>query len=143
MFSNFEIPMFYRYEHYMSISHIALIVNMVQVRIHSAIFFFFFLPFRLDFFQSRTQPQKFYQTRKRQTTNMEEDTCLLKYMALFLYIDTLHEIFSPHTFYILQDTLVFSHNIPISYAHSPHAHTEEYSVDIIRIFVKFSFSCIC
>ena len=32
VFSNFEIPMFYRYEHYMSISHIALIVNMVQRR---------------------------------------------------------------------------------------------------------------
>ena len=30
MFSNFEIPMFYRYEYYMSISHIALIVNMVH-----------------------------------------------------------------------------------------------------------------
>ena len=30
VFSNSEIPMFYRYEHYMSISHIVLIVNMVQ-----------------------------------------------------------------------------------------------------------------
>ena len=30
VFSNSEIPMFYRYEHYMSISHIELIVNMVQ-----------------------------------------------------------------------------------------------------------------
>ena len=31
MFSNFEIQMFYRYEHYMSISHIVLIVNMVHM----------------------------------------------------------------------------------------------------------------
>ena len=31
MFSNSEIPMFYRYEHYMSISYIALILNMVHI----------------------------------------------------------------------------------------------------------------
>ena len=30
VFSNFESPMFYRYEHYMSISHMALIVAIVQ-----------------------------------------------------------------------------------------------------------------
>ena len=30
IFRIFEIPMFYRYEHYMSISHMALIVNIVQ-----------------------------------------------------------------------------------------------------------------
>ena len=30
VFSNSEIPMFYRYEHYMSISYIALIANMVH-----------------------------------------------------------------------------------------------------------------
>ena len=32
--------------------------------IHSATFFFPVLPFRLDFFQPRTQPQKFRQTQK-------------------------------------------------------------------------------
>ena len=31
MFSNSEIPMFYCYEHYMSILHIALFVNMVHM----------------------------------------------------------------------------------------------------------------
>ena len=35
---------------------------------------------------------------------MEEDVFLLAYIAIFLYIDTLHEILSQHTFYSLQDT---------------------------------------
>ena len=35
---------------------------------------------------------------------MGEDTCLLEYIAVFLYIDTSHEIFSQYTFYSLQDT---------------------------------------
>ena len=41
---------------------------------------------------------------KRQATNMGEDTSLLEYIAVFFYINTLHEILSPHTFYSLQDT---------------------------------------
>ena len=35
---------------------------------------------------------------------MGEDTFLLEYIAIFLYIDTLHEILSEHTFYSQQDT---------------------------------------
>ena len=35
---------------------------------------------------------------------MEEDTFLLEYIAIFLYIDTLHEILSQNTFYSYQDT---------------------------------------
>ena len=38
VFSNFEIPIFYHNEHYMSISHIALIVNMVQKQLGEAPF---------------------------------------------------------------------------------------------------------
>ena len=36
---------------------------------------------------------------------MGEDTFILEYIAIFLYIDTSHEILSQHTFYSLQDTL--------------------------------------
>ena len=39
-------------------------IRVTWVRIHSATFFFPALPFRLDFFQSRTQPQKFRQIPK-------------------------------------------------------------------------------
>ena len=35
---------------------------------------------------------------------MGEDTFLQEYIAIFLYIDTLHEILSQHTFHSLQDT---------------------------------------
>ena len=35
---------------------------------------------------------------------MEEDTFLLEYIAIFLYIDTSYEILSQYTFYSLQDT---------------------------------------
>ena len=35
---------------------------------------------------------------------MGEDTFLQEYIAVFLYIDTSHEIFSPYTFYSLHDT---------------------------------------
>ena len=38
MFSNIEIPMFYCYEHYMFILHIALIVNMVHELHHGNAF---------------------------------------------------------------------------------------------------------
>ena len=68
-------------------------------------FFFLVLPFRLDFFQPRTQHRNFVKLRKRQPTNMGEDTFLLRHVVLFLYIDTLHEILSPHTFYSRHDTL--------------------------------------
>ena len=34
---------------------------------------------------------------------MGEDMFLLEYIAIFLYIDTSHEILSQHTFYSLQD----------------------------------------
>ena len=72
--------------------------------IHSATLFFPLLSFPLDFFQSRTQPQKFRQTPKETNNQHGEDTCLLAHVAIFLYIDTLHEILSPHTLYSLQDT---------------------------------------
>ena len=52
--------------------------------------------------------RNFIKLRKRQTTNMGEDTCLLAHVALFLYIDTLRKIFSPHTFYSLQHTFNIS-----------------------------------
>ena len=61
-------------------------------------FYNLFLSFWLDLLQLRTQPQKF-----RQTPNMGKDTFLLGHVAIFLYIITLHEILSPHTFYNLQD----------------------------------------
>ena len=48
--------------------------------------------------------RNFVKSRKRQTTNIGEDTCLLAHVAIFLYIDTLHEILSPHTFYCRHDT---------------------------------------
>ena len=35
---------------------------------------------------------------------MGEGTFLQEYIAIFLYIDTLYEILSQHTFYSLQDT---------------------------------------
>ena len=65
---------------------------------------------------------------------MGEDTFLQEYIAIFLYIDTLHKILNQHTFYRLQDTFNISHT---------HTHTEEYSTDYIRIFVMYPFSCIC
>ena len=67
--------------------------------IYSATFFFLFWPFRLDLLQPRTQPQKFHQTLKE--TNNQHGR---RHVPPFLYIDTFHEIFSPHTFYSLQDT---------------------------------------
>ena len=42
--------------------------------------------------------------REKQPTNMGEDTFLLGHIVIFLYIDTVHEIPNPHTFYSLQDT---------------------------------------
>ena len=44
-------------------------IRVTWVRIHSATFFFLVLPFRLDVFQPRTQPQKFRQTLK-ETNNL-------------------------------------------------------------------------
>ena len=77
-------------------------IHVTWVRIHSATFFFPVLPFRLDLFQSRARPQTFSQIpKKRKTTNMLEDTFLLEYIAIFLFIDTSHEILSQHTFYSL------------------------------------------
>ena len=35
---------------------------------------------------------------------MGEDTFLREYIAIFLYIDTPHEILSQHAFYSLEDT---------------------------------------
>ena len=35
---------------------------------------------------------------------MGEDTFLQEYIAIFLYIDTSHEMLSQYTFYSLQDT---------------------------------------
>ena len=48
--------------------------------------------------------RNFIKPQKRQTTNMGEDMFLLGHVAIFLYIDTLHEILSPHIFYSQQNT---------------------------------------
>ena len=47
--------------------------------------------------------RNFIKPRKRQTIK-GEDTFLLEHVAIFLYINTLHEILSPYTCYSLQDT---------------------------------------
>ena len=75
---------------------------------------------------------------------MGEDTFLRGHIAIFLYIDTSHEILSQHTFYSLQVTFNISSfpmiSVLVSYTYT---HTEEYSADYIRIFVRLPFSCIC
>ena len=73
---------------------------------------------------------------------MGEDTCLLAHVAMFLYIDILYEIFSPHTFYSLrEDTFNISSFIIISVLVT-RTHAKEYSTDYSWIFVMFPFSCI-
>ena len=60
-------------------------MHITWVCVHSANFFFLVLPFRLDLFQPRTQPQKFLQTLKE--TNNQHGR---RHVAIFLYIDTLN-----------------------------------------------------
>ena len=77
--------------------------NSVRVtwgRIHSATFFFSVLPYRLDLFQPRTQPQKFRSTPK-ETNNQHGrrhvPPRIHSYISVYWYL-------SQHTFYSLQDT---------------------------------------
>ena len=51
-------------QHSLSVWHFDFQQSTPRKCIHSATFFFLVLPFRLDFFQSRTQPRKFLQTPK-------------------------------------------------------------------------------
>ena len=94
-------------------------------------FSFVFCLFGLTCFRFEHNHRNFVKPRKKQTTNMGEDTCFLAHVAIFLYIDTLHEILSPHTFYSLQDTFnILSFSIISVLAHPyTHAHAEEYSTD--------------
>ena len=48
----------------LSLLHFYFQLSTLWKCIHSATFFFLVLPFQLDFFQPRTQPQKFHQTPK-------------------------------------------------------------------------------
>ena len=50
----------------------------------------------------------FVKSRKRQTTNMGENTSFLEYIAIFLCIDTSREILSQHTFIVYRALLIFS-----------------------------------
>ena len=71
--------------------------------------------------------RNFDKPRKIQTINMGEDTFLLTHVAIFLYIDTLHEILCPHTFYSLQDTFnIYSFSLISVLVHT---HAQEYSTD--------------
>ena len=79
-------------------------IPVTWVRIYSASFFFPVLPFQLDLFQPRTQPQKFRQIPKETTNQHGIRHVLLEYIAILLYIDTSQEILSQHTFYSLQYT---------------------------------------
>ena len=70
---------------------------------------------------------------------MGEDTCLLGHVAIFLYINTLHEILSPHTFYSLQGTLsilsFFMISVLVTHTHT-HAHTQEYLWGLLWLRVR-------
>ena len=54
--------------------------------------FFPVLPFRLNFFQSRTRPQTFRQIPKETNKQHGRKNVLLEYIAIFLCIDNLREI---------------------------------------------------
>ena len=73
--------------------------------IHSATFSFLVLLFWLDFFQLRTQRQKFRQTPK-ETNNQHGRRHVPPRTGCYIsiYIDTLNEIPSPHTLYSRQNT---------------------------------------
>ena len=106
--------------------------------IHSANVFFLVLPFWLDFFQPRTQPQKYRQALKEINNQHGRRQVPLRTRCYILYIDILHEILSPHTFYSLQDTFnikaffilhtythreIFNTHLLVTYTHT-HAHSE-------------------
>ena len=70
-------------------------------------FFFLFYLYSLTCSSLEHSLRNFVKPRKGQTTNIGEDTFLLEYIAIFLYIGTSYEILSHHTFYSLQDTFNF------------------------------------
>ena len=72
--------------------------------IHSATFSFLSCLFSLTCYSLEHNHRNFIKSQKRQTTNMGEDTYLLGHIAIFLCIDTLHEILSTNTFYSRRDT---------------------------------------
>ena len=75
--------------------------NSIRVRwvhIHSATFFFPFLPFWLDLFHPRTQPQKFRQTPK-ETNNQHGRRHVPPRIHCYISVQ-----WYQHTFYSLQDT---------------------------------------
>ena len=79
-------------------------IRVTWVRLHSTTFFFLVLSFQLDLFQPQTQPQKFRQAPKETNNQHGRRHIPPKIHCYILYIDTLHEILTPHTFYSLQDT---------------------------------------
>ena len=87
--------------------------------IHSATFFFHLL-LRLASTSNTTTEISSNPKRDKQPT--WEKTCLLAHVAIFLYIDTLYEILSLHTFYSLQDTFNISSFSIISVLVHTHTH---------------------
>ena len=104
-------------------------IHITWVCMYSATFSFPVLPFRLDLFQSRTQPQTFRQIPKEMNDQHERKRFFLKYIYSLL-----------DTFNIYSFTFIF---VLVTYRHT---HTEEYLTSYIRIFVMFcnvSFLCTC
>ena len=98
---------------------------------HSATFFFPLLPFQLDLFEPRTEPQKSRQTPK-ETNNQHGRRHMPSSTRcyIYIYIDTLHELLSPHIFYSLQDTFNISsfsmiYVLVLVHTHT-HTHTHTY-----------------
>ena len=93
------------------VKHIS--VRVTWVRILSATLSFPILPFRLNFFQSWTQPH-FVKSRKRQTANMGKDTFLLEYLAIFCtLIPHIKYLVNIH-FIVYRTILIFSFSLSYS-----------------------------
>ena len=89
-----------------SLSYIWLPAVNPRKFIHYATFFFLVLPFWLNLLQPRTQPQKFRLISKE--TNKQHGRRHMPsrtHCYIYIFIDTLHEILSPHTFYSRHDSL--------------------------------------
>ena len=82
-------------------------IRVKWARIYSATFFFHFLPFRLDLFQSCARPQTFHQVPKETNEQHGRKRILLEYIAIFLCIVTSREILSQHTFIVYRTLLIF------------------------------------
>ena len=94
--------------HKTRVSHISSRIPIICVHIYTVAFFFPVLPFRLDLFQSRAQPQTFRQIPNETNDQHGRKHVLLEYMAIFLCFDTSCEILSQHTFIISRTLLIFS-----------------------------------